>query len=56
VTSLGRSLAHLIELLHSLAARGVQFRSLTEHIDTTKPTRKHKRKRNRVLWSKDSLK
>ena len=37
---LGRSLGHLIELLHGLAARGVQFRSLSEHIDTTTPTGK----------------
>ena len=37
---LGRSLGHLIELLSGLAARGVQFRSLTEHIDTTTPTGK----------------
>jgi DNA invertase Pin-like site-specific DNA recombinase len=38
---LGRSLGHhLIELLTALAARGVQFRSLTESIDTTTPTGK----------------
>ena len=37
---LGRSLAHLIELLTGLAARGVQFRSLSEHLDTTTPTGK----------------
>ena len=37
---LGRSLGHLIELLSSLAARGVQFRSLSESIDTTTPTGK----------------
>ncbi len=37
---LGRSLGHLIELLTGLAARGVQFRSLTEHLDTTTPTGK----------------
>ncbi len=35
---LGRSLGHLIELLSGLAARGVQFRSLTKSIDTTTPT------------------
>jgi DNA invertase Pin-like site-specific DNA recombinase len=35
---LGRSLGHLIEMLSELAGRGVQFRSLTEHIDTTTPT------------------
>ena len=35
---LGRSLGHLIELLHDLAVRGVQFRSLSESIDTTTPT------------------
>jgi DNA invertase Pin-like site-specific DNA recombinase len=37
---LGRSLRHLIELLHGLAARGVQFRSLSKHLDTTTPTGK----------------
>jgi DNA invertase Pin-like site-specific DNA recombinase len=37
---LGRSLAHLIELLSGLAARGVQFRSLSEFLDTTTPTGK----------------
>ena len=37
---LGRSLGHLIELLSGLAARGVQFRSLTKSIDTTTPTGK----------------
>ena len=37
---LGRSLGHLIELLHGLAARGVQFRSPSEHIDTATPTGK----------------
>jgi Resolvase, N terminal domain len=37
---LGRSLGHLIELLIGLAARGVQFRSLSESIDTTTPTGK----------------
>jgi DNA invertase Pin-like site-specific DNA recombinase len=35
---LGRSLGHLIELLHDLASRGVEFRSLSEAIDTTTPT------------------
>ena len=35
---LGRSLGHLIELLSGLAERGVQFRSLSEAIDTTTPT------------------
>lgn len=34
---LGRSLAHLIETVGGLAARGVGFRSLTEAIDTTTP-------------------
>jgi DNA invertase Pin-like site-specific DNA recombinase len=34
---LGRSLAHLIETVAALAARGVGFRSLTEAIDTTTP-------------------
>lgn len=37
---LGRSLGHLIELLHNLAQRGIQFRSLCESIDTTTPTGK----------------
>ena len=32
---LGRSLAHLIETIGALEARGVGFRSLTESIDTT---------------------
>ena len=32
---LGRSLAHLIEVVRDLDARGVEFRSLTEGIDTT---------------------
>ncbi|WP_076465443.1 recombinase family protein [Actinomyces mediterranea] len=35
---LGRSLPHLIELVQGLGERGVQFRSLTEAIDTTTPT------------------
>lgn len=34
---LGRSLAHLIETVGALEARGVGFRSLTESIDTTTP-------------------
>ena len=34
---LGRSLAHLIETVTSLATRGVGFRSITEAIDTTTP-------------------
>jgi DNA invertase Pin-like site-specific DNA recombinase len=34
---LGRSLAHLVETVATLAARGVGFRSLTEAIDTTTP-------------------
>lgn len=33
----GRSLKHLIELLNILQARGVEFVSLTEKIDTTSP-------------------
>jgi DNA invertase Pin-like site-specific DNA recombinase len=37
---LGRSLGHLIELLHNLSQRGIQFRSLYELIDTTTPTGK----------------
>lgn len=32
---LGRSLAHLIEILDALKSRGVHFESLTEKIDTT---------------------
>lgn len=32
---LGRSLKHLIEVVNSLDARGIGFRSLTESIDTT---------------------
>ncbi len=32
---LGRSLPHLIEVVSTLEARGVGFRSLTEAIDTT---------------------
>jgi DNA invertase Pin-like site-specific DNA recombinase len=34
---LGRSLAHLVETVAALAARGIGFRSLTEAIDTTTP-------------------
>ncbi|MBL8584355.1 MAG: recombinase family protein [Rhizobiaceae bacterium] len=34
---LGRSLGHLIEVVHELDRRGVGFRSLTENIDTTTP-------------------
>jgi DNA invertase Pin-like site-specific DNA recombinase len=34
---LGRSLRHLIETVHALGARGVGFKSLQEHIDTTTP-------------------
>jgi DNA invertase Pin-like site-specific DNA recombinase len=34
---LGRSLAHLIQLIAELGKRGVGFRSLTEGIDTTSP-------------------
>lgn len=32
---LGRSLSHLIELIHDLGTRGIGFRSLSEGIDTT---------------------
>ena len=32
---LGRSLRHLIDVVTALDARGIGFRSLTEHIDTT---------------------
>ncbi len=34
---LGRSLRHLIDTVNELAERGVAFRSLTEHIDTSTP-------------------
>lgn len=34
---LGRSVRHLIDQLHSLAERGIGFRSLQETIDTTSP-------------------
>lgn len=34
---LGRSLQHLISIVTDLHARGVEFRSLTEQIDTTTP-------------------
>ena len=34
---LGRSLKHLIETVHALDARGIGFKSLQEHIDTTTP-------------------
>ena len=34
---LGRSLTHLIETVHALEARGIGFKSLQEHIDTTTP-------------------
>ena len=34
---LGRSLQHLVETINALQARGVEFRSLTENIDTTSP-------------------
>ena len=35
---LGRSVKGLIELVENLAERGIQFRSLTDGIDTTTPT------------------
>ena len=35
---LGRSLPHLVTLLEELKGRGVQFRSLTEGMDTTTPS------------------
>jgi len=34
---LGRSLAHLISLVDELGKRGVEFRSLTDALDTTTP-------------------
>lgn len=34
---LGRSLVHLVATVHDLAARGVEFCSLTESIDTSSP-------------------
>ena len=34
---LGRSLSHLIRIVEELKPRGVAFRSLTEHMDTTTP-------------------
>jgi len=34
---LGRSLKHLIEVVEDLQRRGVGFRTLTEHLDTTTP-------------------
>ncbi len=34
---LGRSMAHLIDTVRALEARGVGFRSLTEGVDTTTP-------------------
>ncbi len=37
VDRLGRSVPHLVDTVAALGARGVQFRSLTEHIDTTTP-------------------
>lgn len=37
IDRLGRSVADLVALVADLEARGVQFRSLTEAIDTTTP-------------------
>lgn len=34
---LGRSLRHLVDQLHHLEGRGIEFRSLTEQIDTSTP-------------------
>lgn len=34
---LGRSVRDLVNILHDLISRGVQFQSLTEQIDTTHP-------------------
>lgn len=35
---LGRSLTHLVEVVHELGDRDIEFRSLTEAIDTTTPS------------------
>ncbi len=35
---LGRSLSHLVSVVHELGERGVEFRSLTESVDTTGPS------------------
>lgn len=37
---LGRSLTHLVEVVNGLSAKGIQFKSLQEEIDTTTPTGK----------------
>ncbi len=34
---LGRNVVHLITLVEELKERGIEFRSLTEHIDTSSP-------------------
>lgn len=34
---LGRSVRDLVNILHDLTSRGIQFQSLTENIDTTNP-------------------
>ena len=34
---LGRSLAHLVEMIKDFSNKGIQFKSLTENIDTTSP-------------------
>lgn len=34
---LGRSVSHLLHLVDELGRRGVEFRSLTDHLDTTTP-------------------
>jgi len=46
---LGRSLRDLIGLLDDLKARGLAFRSLTEAIDTARPT-------GRARWQLDNAK
>lgn len=35
---LGRSLSHLVQVVEELGRRGIEFRSLTENLDTTTPS------------------